>query len=216
VGKRWLTLAAEQLGGAARFNLTISRRPFFLYPRGEHTLSRWGERVDALYSPHASADLVRLGQAAGFSFDMEAPLSDTHDSHRLVLWAQRERVGLGEELAQAIGHRYFERRQRLADRDMLADCAEEVGLSRAKAAAFLAGDEGHAEVRQAVEENRRAGITSIPLFRFRSGEYARAVHGSADVATFAEVLGEIDAHWAARVGGTSQDEACAAGDAQAS
>lgn len=192
--------------GAERFNVTITRRPFFLYPGGRHAIRRWGERVDALYHPSASASLSELGASAGYSFDMDAPLSDTHDSHRLVLWAQRERAGLGEALAQAIGVRYFEQGQPLADWSMLAACAEEVGLDADAALGFLASEGGHDEVRESVEANRRAGVTSIPLFKFRSGEFERAVHGSADVATFARVLADIEAYWASE---PPREESCA-------
>jgi predicted DsbA family dithiol-disulfide isomerase len=202
-------MAIEERGGSERFNLTITRRPFFLYPGGEHPITRWGDRVDALYHPSASRSLVELGAKAGFHFNMDAPLSNTHDSHRLVLWAQRDTPGLGEALAEVIGHRYFEQRCpsnsctagapiRLADRRMLVECAEAVGLDKEAALRYLESDAGHAEVLEAVEENRRVGITSIPLFRFSSGTFRRAVHGSANVEAFSSVLGEIEAHWQAR------------------
>lgn len=189
--------ALEQAGGPERFNLTLHRKPFFLYPGGQHAIEHWGDRVDALYRPTASRDLSALGASAGFEFDMSAPLSDTMDSHRLVLWADRTEPGLGERVAQAVGIRYFERAMRLADRAMLAECAEEAGLERAAAARFLESGEGYEEVRQAVADSARDGVHSIPEFRFRSGSYARHVHGSADVATFASVLREVEAHWAA-------------------
>ena len=125
------------------------------------------------------------------------------DSHRLVLWAQQQEAGLGEKLAQAIGHRYFEQRVRLADREMLCACAAELGLDAAAALAHLRSDAGYSEVRSSVEALHGDGVHSIPVFRFRvgraadvggSGAYERTVHGSSDVATFRTVFQEIGAH----------------------
>ena len=65
-----------------------------------------------------------MGSAAGYDFDMSAQLSDTMDSHRLVLWAER-RAGKGEAVAHAMGRRYFEGARPLADRAMLRDVGEE-------------------------------------------------------------------------------------------
>ena len=56
-----------------------------------------------------------MGSAAGYDFDMSAQLSDTMDSHRLVLWAERQ-AGKGEAVAHAMGRRYFEGARPLADR----------------------------------------------------------------------------------------------------
>ena len=65
-----------------------------------------------------------LGKAAGYDFDFTVQLSDTMDSHRLVLWAER-RAGKGEAVAHAMGRRYFEGARPLADRAMLRDVGEE-------------------------------------------------------------------------------------------
>ena len=190
--------ALAEAGGKRKFNLTIRRRPFFLYPGGKHSLSNWGDRVNALYHPSAAQSLTALGASAGYRFDMDAPLSDTLDSHRLVLWAQHIEAGKGEELAQAIGFRYFERAQPLADRTMLCACVEEIGLDGAAARRYLQSDAGVADVQQSVERLGRAGVHSIPVFVFQSGDFSQTVHGSADVATFVQVFRDVEAHFAAR------------------
>ena len=125
------------------------------------------------------------------------------DSHRLVLWAQQQEAGMGEQLAQAIGHRYFEQGVPLADREMLCASAAELGLDAAAARAHLESDKGYAEVRSSVEALHREGVHSIPVFRFRApGDaggpaFEQTVQGSADVATFREVFREIGAARAA-------------------
>lgn len=152
--------------------------------------------MNALYHPKAAAGLLELGSAAGFKFDMQAPLSDTMDSHRLVLWAQSVEVGKGEALAAAVGRRYFEGGRPLADRDVLLESVAEVGLDTAAAAAHLDSREGYDDVRESVAAAHGAGIHSIPVFVFRSAGFERVVHGSSDVATFVDVLRAVEAHHA--------------------
>ena len=127
---------------------------------------------------------------------MSAELSDTLDSHRLVLWAQRQRQGSGEELAHSVGKRYFEGAVPLADRSMLLESVREVGLDSDEARAYLESDAGHAEVAEAVDWAHRGDIHSIPLFVFSSGGFSETVHGSADVRRFSSVLRAIREHWA--------------------
>ena len=171
--------------------MQLRRRPFFLYPGGRHEVSRWGDRLDKIY-PGGRESIAALGRRAGFAFNFDAPLSDTLDSHRLYLWAAEQ--SRGEELAQCIGHRYFEGGAPLADRDMLCQCAAEVGLDAVAARSFLASDGGRAEVRQSVDHNALLGIHSIPVFVFRSGGFETIVHGSADEERFGKVLDAIARH----------------------
>ena len=182
-----MTAAAQRNG---TLNLQLKRKPFFLYPGGRHAVSKWGDRLDALY-PGGRMSIAQLGECAGFSFDFDVDISDTMDSHRLYLWAYNHSREQGEQLAQAVGHQYFERRRPLADREMLCSCASEVGLDQAAARNYLESEGGYDEVKASVDANVRLGIHSIPVFIFRSAGYETVVHGSADVARFGEVLDAI-------------------------
>jgi len=191
VGKKWLLGAVAERGGNSTIDLRLQRKPFFLYPGGTHPIRPWGDRLDAVY-PGGRASITALGRRAGFSFNMEAPLSDTMDSHRLYLWA--DRAGKGEALAQAIGHEYFENARPLADREMLCACASEVGLDADAAQSYLQSDGGYTEVAASAEANRQMGIHSVPVFIFRSevdSTEPAVVHGSADVQRFGQVLDAI-------------------------
>jgi predicted DsbA family dithiol-disulfide isomerase len=135
------------------------------------------------------------------------------DSHRLVLWAQGLQPGKGEELAHSIGLRYFEQAVPLANRTMLIDAAEQVGLDRAAAQAYLQSDSGFDDVSRSVSEAHSEGLHSIPVFVFASGEFVETVHGSANVERFSHILQAIKRHWNAltlgtEVAGTSGAEAC--------
>lgn len=182
----------EVCGGSAVFNLTIARKPFFLYPGGDHAIKTWGPRVDALYGPGTRDYLGRLGRAAGFQFDFSAQLSDTMDSHRLVLWADRLEAGKGEEVAHELGLQYFTAGVPLDDRKNLLSSVERAGLDTTAAEAYLNSDQGRQEVLDVVQRNQlEKGIHSIPVFIFRSGKLERTVHGSADVDQFVSVLRHI-------------------------
>jgi predicted DsbA family dithiol-disulfide isomerase len=189
--------AVEARGGNATFELHLRRRPFFLYPGGHHAIRPWGDRLDAIY-PGGRESIRRLGDRAGFSFNFNAPLSDTMDSHRLYVWAERQGVGKGEALAQAVGHQYFEKAQALSDRAMLCGCAAVVGLDAEAARQYLESDAGYDVVEQEVQDNLRLGIHSIPVFIFRSAGLEAVVHGSADVERFGQVLDETLAAAAAK------------------
>ena len=205
MGKTWLRRALEGLAAeGVHYNVTITRQPFFLYPGGDHPLRKWGERVNRLYHPNAADGLFKLGASAGYQFDMAAPLSDTMDSHRLVLWAQAQQAGKGEDLAQAVGERYFTMGRPLADHDMLCESAAAVGLDPAAARAYLSSEDGYQDVHRSVEALRRAGVSSIPVFIFSSGDdFTEVVHGSADVTRFTAVLRSIQAYWAAMPAATA-------------
>lgn len=201
MGKRWLFAALEQAGDA-RLDLTFQRRPFFLFPGGDYPVSHWGDRVNERSGhPGQAQGLKDLGAAAGFDFNMAAPLSDTMDSHRLYLWAYQLSELKGEALAQAVGIQYFTKAQALADRTMLCKCVAEVGLDPAAARAYLDSQEGYAEVNASVASLHRAGVHSIPVFIIKAdstgtGEpFEEIVHGSADVARFTQVFQELS-KWA--------------------
>jgi len=200
----------EERDPTIKFDVTVARSPFFLYPGGGHSIKPWGERIDALYSPTASQSIGALGAAAGYNFDFSVMLSDTMDSHRLVLWAERlhPNTSKGEELAHGFGKRYFEDATPLADRSMLFEVVSRTdGLDPEAAKEYLETEQGYDDVLKAVEAARLEGIHSIPVFVFTSGNFSTTVHGSADVQRFAGVLDDVEAHWR---GGDLEENADAA------
>jgi hypothetical protein len=156
-----------------------------------------------------------LGKAAGFEFDMSAPLSDTMDSHSepcnpmdlppnlilivagLYLWAFGQSEEKGEALAQAVSVQYFTKAQRLADHKMLCWCASEARLDPDAALEYLESDNGFTEVNASVQSLHQAGVHSIPVFLINAKlngtakPYEQVVHGSADTTRFAQVFKEI-------------------------
>jgi predicted DsbA family dithiol-disulfide isomerase len=193
VAVEWIERAFGRLDAEARdsLSLSISRRPFFLYPAATQSTvpSGWGERVSRLYSPETWRHIVDLGAAAGFAFNATSPLSDTLDSHRLMVLAGRQ--GRQREVVREVSRRYFEEGVPLNDRRMLLAVADAHGVEGA--AAFLESNAGTREVLESVERMRAAGIHSIPVARISSGDFATTVHGSASVDEFHAIFREIAA-----------------------
>lgn len=137
------------------------RKPFFLYPAAMQSTvpSRWGERVSKLYSPATWQHILQLGSAASYTFNPDAPLTDTMDSHRLALLAEQQ--GHQKAVVHEVSRRYFEEGVPLADRASLLEVAEMCGVTGA--AEYLESDAGTAEVMQSVKAHQDAGIHSIPV-----------------------------------------------------
>ena len=89
----WIERAFGRLDDAARasLSLSISRKPFFLYPAAMQSTvpSGWGERVSRLYSPETWRGIVDLGAAAGFA---SPPASvDSRDEETMPVGSTRPR-----------------------------------------------------------------------------------------------------------------------------
>jgi predicted DsbA family dithiol-disulfide isomerase len=95
-------------------------------------------------------------------------------AHRLMLFAARDYDNATQNaLAVAIYDAYFRDGRNIADRTELAALAESVGIDRAKAEAFLASDDGIAEVRAQDAAARANDVSSVPTFVFPGGETLR-------------------------------------------
>ena len=88
----------------------------------------------------------------------------------------------------------------------LIEAAREVGLDAHAARDYLEGDQGFDEVSESVASLHRAGVSSIPVFIFKSGGFSETVHGSADKTRFSRVFHAIRDHWQQQ-----QSETCADG-----
>lgn len=141
----------------------------------------------------AVRSISQVGKQAGISFDFEVP---THyqpvDSQRLIMWARREQKQ--EELVDALGHQYFERRQGVVHREALLEAVAEAGLDVEAATTFLDTDELKKEVWQSYGDTLRRGIHSIPQFTFSlaGNENGVTISGSANMETFLDVFEELN------------------------
>lgn len=156
---------------------TLLRVPFFLEPgyntseefeetNRERLIRKWGGKAgfEAQKRRHT---LKERGQEVGIEhFNLDRIASSTLASHRLVQWVTKRRgVTAAERLYNNLNYRHFELGQKLNDRQMLAEAAEEhAGVPREDSLSFLATDEGTAEIRKAQELLSRLGVNGIPTF----------------------------------------------------
>ena len=192
---KWIDRAVSALSPRTSLRVSISRKPFFLYPGGKPSAqlpSKWGERVSKLYSEKTWEHIVDLGQQAGYSFNFNSELSDTLDSHRLALLAEKQ--GKQKEVVHEISRRYFEEGVQLADRNNLLDVAHEFGVEGAKD--YLDSTEGVDDVLSSVRFwVREKHVESIPVALITSGNFSTTVHGSAAPTEFLQIFRQIESYW---------------------
>jgi predicted DsbA family dithiol-disulfide isomerase len=190
----WCCIGARRLARALaqRPQLQVARpwRPFQLQPAMPKAGLAWSEFVESKFGGRerarsAFARVTAVGAADGIEFDYEriANAPNTRDAHRLVLFAARE--GREWELADALFAAYFARGRDLGDHEHLADAAVSVGLSRAEVLAYLASDEGGAEVDASQQEAYQTGMTGVPFYVL-DGRYA--LSGAQPVEVFLRAL----------------------------
>ena len=102
------------------------------------------------------ANLMERGAKRGIEFSFDGPVTNSRDSLRLVMYAQK--LGRNEELMTALGWRHFSRDALLTDRRTLLDACEEAGLARAGCAAVLDSDAHGDEVRDGAEIVKLGGL----------------------------------------------------------
>ena len=151
------------------------------------------ERLAAKYRTTVEVAQTRLDQVTAVGardglelrFDRMQP-GNTFDAHRLLHFAQSH--AKQGELKERLFRAYMTDGQSVADRDVLAACARDVGLD---AAEVLADPERFAtEVRSDEAIARELGITGVPFFVF-GGRLAVSGAQPADV-----LRGALDRAWA--------------------
>lgn len=167
VGKRRFERAVAQLPEGVR--LSIRWRPFELNPhmplegmeRVAYRSAKFGSWERSL---ELDAQVAAVGAQEGIEFHHElmARTPNTFDAHRLIWLAERERVQ--DALVEALLRAYFVEGRDIGDAAVLAELAAGAGISRERATALLAGDEGATEVRAAEAAARRQGVSGVPTF----------------------------------------------------
>lgn len=192
VGKRRFERALAAFPGGDEVEVVY--RPYQLDPSTPEKAEPLSDRLALKFGreqlPAMHARLNDIGGAEGISFDFENALSaNTFTGHRL-LWHALEEYGRDTQavLKERLLKAYFGEGADVGDRALLTDLAAEAGLDRDRTAAFLASDEGLAEVRQAIDEAREIGVTAVPTFVFQ-GKWA--VQGAQETETFLQVLEQV-------------------------
>ena len=180
---------AEDLG----VDFAVTYRPYQLDPTAKPGVS---EPVIEAYAkkfggPEQAAAIIRnvSDRAAdvGLEFNMDRALrANTLLAHRLIWFADQPGSGVEQAaMKERLLHAYFTDGLDIGDPDVLADCAAEIGLERDAVVAFLASEDGAAEVAAELATARDEGITAVPTYVL-NGKWA--VPGAQEAETFAQVL----------------------------
>lgn len=168
-------------------------RPFQLDPSLPDRPQPLKERLREKFGPRLDATLrhtTSMAKQEGLDlrFD-EAQAVNTFTAHRL-LWLAEQEAGpeVQRKLAEKLFEAHFTNGENIADHELLTDLAASVGIDRERVNAFLASDEGKAEVQNAIDRAQRLGIRAVPTFVF-NGE--SAVQGAQPTSTFLQALEEI-------------------------
>lgn len=210
IGKARFERAVEEVRDEV--DVRITYRPFQLDPTASATKpmsapEAYARKFGGEEQATAIIDKVTAVAAEdGIEFRMDRALrANTFDAHRL-LWLATA-TGQQEALKQRLLEAYFTDGLDVADHQVLADCAAEVGMPHDGVLAFLASEDGVLQTRSELEEARELGITAVPTYVF-GGTWA--VPGAQDSETFAIVLRRLGAKQAAAVAAASGDD-CADG-----
>ena len=195
VGERRFARALDVFPHAE--DVEVVFRPYQLAPSLPETPQPLKDQLQAKFGPHLEATLRHTAATAkeeGLDLRFDETLAvNTLAAHRLLRLALQE---YGAEAQQALAERLFEahftRGANVADPDVLTDLAVEAGLERERVAAYLASDEGAAEVQKEIARAQRLGIRAVPTFVF-DGRFA--VQGAQPASAFLQALEEA---WAER------------------
>ncbi len=133
------------------------------------------------------ANVTNVAAGDGITFHLDrAQRANTLLAHRVIWLAGRQ---AGAETQAAVKERlmagYFTDGVNVGDPSVLADLAASAGLDRDEVAAFLATDEGHAEVMEDIAQAAAYGITAVPTYVING---LWSIPGAQDPDTFVSVL----------------------------
>ncbi len=190
IGKRRFEQALRDFDG--RDEVEVVWRPFQLDPRAP---SEPSPALDAYARKFGGPDeamritehLTEMAKQDGLELDFSiAQRANTFSAHRLLWLAERE--GDQDTMKEVLLRAYFSDGLDVADAEVLSHLAAEAGLDPARVAAFLASDEGEAEVREEIMVGLERGVTAVPTFVFE-GQWS--VPGAQDPTTMLTVLRRV-------------------------
>jgi predicted DsbA family dithiol-disulfide isomerase len=174
-------------------SIEVVFRPYQLDPDLPETPQPLIQRLAEKFGAQKDAAMERvtaMGEEEGLTFRFDDALAvNTFTAHRLLWWAEQEAdPSTQRALAETLFAAHFTNGENVADPDVLADVAAEVGLDRERARTFLASDEGADEVQALIERAQRLGIRAVPTFVFNDES---AVQGAQPADTFRRVLDDL-------------------------
>ena len=190
IGKRRLEKA---LALKPDIPVEVRYHPYFLNPwvpadgmsRDEYLTTKFGspDRYKQIAGRVAAA---AADEGLTYAVDKMKRQPNTRDSHRLILWAQA--LGKAPQMKQRLMDLYFTEGADLSDREVLVKAAADVGLDAGEVRRKLASDEDVAQVEQAANAAKDAGIDGVPTFIIGG---VAAISGAQDPQVLANAIEQI-------------------------
>ncbi|KAJ2158313.1 hypothetical protein GGF46_003866 [Coemansia sp. RSA 552] len=144
---------------------------------------KFGEHMDSVLSR-----ITDVGRAEGIAFSFGGKTSNTLDPHRLIQYARQFGQAAQGKVVESVLRRYFELEQDIGDVEMLLSAAEDGGLDREAARAYLEQDSGTSAMHAEIESCRRFGSTGVPFYII-DGRFG--VSGAQTPETFVSAFEEV-------------------------
>jgi len=190
IGKRRLEKA---LALKPDIPVEVRYHPYFLNPwvpadgmsRDEYLTTKFGspDRYKQIAGRVAAA---AADEGLTYAVDKMKRQPNTRDSHRLILWAQA--LGKAPQMKQRLMDLYFTEGADLSDREVLVKAAADVELDAGEVRRKLASDEDVAQVEQAANAAKDAGIDGVPTFIIGG---VAAISGAQDPQVLANAIEQI-------------------------
>jgi predicted DsbA family dithiol-disulfide isomerase len=132
--------------------------------RGETNLQMLAAKfgMSAAQARQADGQVAALAHAEGLGFEVERPIGNTFDLHRVIHLGLAK--GVQRELLTAMNEAYFAQARQVFNHDVIADVAAGVGLDPAAVREVLDGDAWADEARQDEAQAQEIGISGVPFF----------------------------------------------------
>jgi predicted DsbA family dithiol-disulfide isomerase len=193
IGKTRFEKALAELTPAQRDRISTVVRPYQLDPTAPDTpqpvmigyAKKFGgpERAEEIIN-----HVTTTAAADGITFHMDiAQRANTFSAHRLLWMALHDYSAATQNaLKTRLMKAYFHDGLNVANHEVLALCAEDVGITNA--AEFLASNRGVGETQEELAMAQELGITAVPTFVI-NGQWS--IPGAQDPDTFVRVLTKL-------------------------
>ncbi len=198
IGKRRFERGLAVVADEVDVDFEVSFHPFQLDPRATPGDSQpvFDAYARKFGGPEQAARIIEHVTATaaedGLEFHLDRALrANTLLAHRLLWRAGRPDAPVPQAtVKERLLRAYFTEGLDIGDPDVLAGLAADVGFDRDEITAFLASDQGTAEVHDELVAAHEHGITAVPTYVL-NGRWA--VPGAQDPETFAQVLRKMAA-----------------------
>lgn len=173
IGKRKLEAALEQARSTGLPEPEVRWHPFQLNPDlPAEGVSRKSYLEDKFGGAERAAEIYARVKAAGKAVGLDLHIDgitrqpNTLAAHALLLFAQQQGLGFGNEVNERLLKAYFIENRFIGDVDVLVDIAQAAGLDPAAARAFVSDPQQLQQVAAADTQARQMGIGGVPYFIF--------------------------------------------------